>query len=102
MKKLLLISILLVFISCKESNDCDKRLGGNVGLMIHGVFMPQTEDERIKKVSIVKIVDPKDWEFNEYFTGENFSPNEEDEMQVPITDSCQLKDLYFQYLKEVK
>lgn len=104
--KLILISLLFV-ISCKESNDCYRRVhqelesGGSIGFMIHGGFLDKYDNGRVF-ISIVRVNNPKDWDYNDYFTGEDFSPNEEDEMRVPREDSCQLKELYFQYLKEVK
>lgn len=96
------------FISCKLSeNYCDKSVsstlpnGGSIGFMSEGGILDKYDEGKVY-ISIAKVNDPKDWSYNEYFTGEGFSPNEEDKMKVLEQDSCEIKQAYFEYLKDQK
>ncbi len=104
-KLTLLFAILffLAFTSCKPKIVCDcNRILSNdtIGFMDNiGIFSKY--DGNVFK-SIVHIVDPKDWDYNEYFTGNGFSKNKDDELKVLEKDSCELKQKYFEYLELVK
>jgi hypothetical protein len=69
--------------------------------MLHGGILDKYDNGRIF-ISIVHVVNPKDWDFNEYFTGNGFSKNEYDELKVIEKDSCELKQKYFKYLQTIK
>lgn len=95
MKKILIFSIILI--SCQEKHDltCEKPFPyHHTGFMIHGMIFSSAENH----LSIVHVMNPKDWDFNEYFTGSGFSKNENDAYTVVIKDSCELKEKYFRYL----
>jgi hypothetical protein len=69
--------------------------------MLHGGILDKYDEGRVY-VSIVHIIDPKDWQYNEYFTGNGFSKDAKDELKVLEKDSCDLKEKYFNYLTNKK
>jgi len=93
--------LLLPVLSCRSENryNCSMKITeyteDNVGFMIHGSALENGQ----RFVSIVHVVNPKDWDYNKYFTGNSFSKNEADEMKVLEKDSCELKQKYFVYLE---
>lgn len=105
MKKLIYLSLIVILFSCKHKPvfDCSKEIHGTqdtveVGFMLHGGILDQYDNGRVF-ISIVKITDRRNWEHNQYFTGTDFSENEDEEMKVIDSDSCKLKELYFEFLK---
>src|ERR1035437_2672459 len=58
--------------------DCNKEIKEeHVGFMQQGGILDKYDNGRVF-VSIVHVVDPKDWQYNEYFTGNGFSKNEDE------------------------
>lgn len=106
MKYLIVLSVLFLM-SCKHESYCNKTFpikdssGIEVGFMLHGGILDAYDNGRIF-ISLVRINDPKDWDFNEYFTGDDFTPDESLEKKVLQSDSCELKQLYFEYLNNHK
>lgn len=97
----ILAILLLAAVSCrtKPTYDCSKEIkDGHIGFMLQGGILDKYDNGRVF-VSIVHIVNPKDLDFNEYFTGDGFSKNENEVMKVIEKDSCQLKEKYFEYLE---
>lgn len=45
--------------------------------------------------TLQRVNNPKDWDFNEYFTGTGWSNNKDDVMKVPEADTCRIKEKYF-------
>lgn len=64
--------------------------------MLHGGILDKYDNGRVY-ISIVKIVNPKDWSYNHYFTGTGFSIDPKDELKMLEADSCKLKKLYYEY-----
>lgn len=92
---------MLVAASCrtKTTNRCSKEFYDKyTGFMLHGGILDKYDNGRVF-VSIVHIVDPKDWQYNEYFTGDGFSKDEKEEMRVLEKDSCEIKEKYFAWLE---
>jgi len=104
MKKLkiyLPVLVTMLLLSCRTAKqyNCSKAIAeGSVGFMRHGGILDKYDNGKVF-ISIVNIVNPKDWSGNEYITGNGFSKNKDDEMKVIEKDSCELKQKYFAYLK---
>lgn len=97
---ILLASAALSMMACKNHPefDCKNYIQEqNVGFMLHGGIFDKYDNGRMF-ISIVHIVDPKNWDYNQYFTGTGFSSDPKDELKVLEKDSCYLKQDYFRYL----
>lgn len=81
--------ILLLFISCKEKSTCisstELKEKYGVSVFIAGEFY-----KREATCYIAKVVDPKDWSHNKYFTGSGYSTDPKTAFKVSERDSCQL------------
>ena len=89
-----------VWVKPSEYNRSNKEIKEeHVGFMQQGGILDKYDNGRVF-VSIVHVVDPKDWQYNEYFTGNGFSKNEDEELRVIEKDSCQLKQKYFEYIEK--
>lgn len=92
--------------SKERSPYCNEQIHGTqgsveVGFMAQGGILDKYDDGKVY-LSIEKLVNPHDWDFNEYFTGTGFSKNKDDVKKVLEQDSCELKQLYFEYLNNQK
>lgn len=102
-KHLLLLFILLgsAFCGCGDHKiiHCAQPVSNDphYGFMEHGEFGTKGVN-----IYIVHVVNLKDWSENEYFTGTGWSKNKEDAKDVDQSDTCTLKDLWFDFIyKEV-
>ena len=98
-----LFLLLLFFTACKEKApfDCKWLIpdsANHYGFMEHGELL----SNKPAGLWICHIPDLKDWKDNEYFTGYGFSKNKDSAFNVPVNDTCALKEAYFLYLKDSK
>jgi hypothetical protein len=93
----LLLTITLFGCEAKDRH-CDYQFENNsIGFMMKGGILDKYDNGRVF-YSIVDIVNPKDWDYNLYFTGSGFSENEDDAIWIIEKDSCKLKSKYVEYL----
>lgn len=102
MKYILLLTV-VSFVSCTTpTNDyCDKELPGKDGFMLQGGILDKYDGGRTF-LTIERVNDPKDWAYNEYFTGTGFSKDQSEVMRVLEKDSCELKEMYFKFITPEK
>jgi hypothetical protein len=95
--KYFLIIIAAFIAGCKNNCKCDQPLSSDthISFMVNGGDS-EKYNGRVY-LNIAHIVDPKDWVYNQYFTGCGFSKDEDSSYTVPLKDSCILKKKYIEF-----
>ncbi len=98
MSKTLLLLLIAAGMGCKDKPDyCKNEFPHEyINFMTQGKFL--SNDNRTW-VTIIHRVDPKSIESFMYFTGDGWSANEDEGVTVLETDSCTIKNAYFNYIK---
>lgn len=95
MKAILLFLLILVCASCSNPRYCNEPLDMfGFQYMGHGQLLSGNK----MNLSVCMIRDPKDWDWNLYFTGNGLSDDFREAMMVLPEDTCELKNMFFEYM----
>lgn len=84
-------------ITSKDELNCSTEITDpKVGFMDHGTLFTPTKTGW--GTWLVRVNNPQNWDYNEYFTGSGWSVDKKDAMNG---DSCTLKQSYFEYLENI-